>query len=108
MGAIKALRDPFTADDKKPSRRIPIFVYCSTPREHIIIFGGRKIVSAQLSSRVTRLCWGSFNIEDKEKVFNCDILSLNLIQDYGSYKKFEGVWGKLHRMKAQSKQKLED
>ena len=105
---VKALRDPFTADDKKHSRRLPIFVYHSTPREYIIIFGGRKIISVRLSSGVTRLCGGSFNIEDKKKVFDCHIFSLNLIQDDGGYKKFEGVRGKLYRIEAQSRQKLKD
>ena len=100
MGAAKALWDPFTADDKKPSRRILIFIYRSIPIEHI---KRQKVISAQLSFRGTRLLGDSFDIEDKKEFFNCNIFSLNFIQDYRRYKKFEGVWSKFHRVKAQSK-----
>ena len=50
-----------------------------------------------------RLCRGSLNIEDKKEVFNCDIFFLYFVQDDGGYKEFEGVWGKLHGMKTQSR-----
>ena len=102
MGTVEALWDPFTVDDQKPSRRIPILVYNNTPRKYIVVLGSKEIKGTHLTSGSTRPWRGFFNVKGKKEVLYSDIFSFNLIQNDWGYKEFEGIWGKLHGMKARA------